>query len=96
MEKLRAAYKYCSTLNYAYLLIIGLLAKALISDVSYATFLITVPILAFEAYKLYIKTRTPDPVVLDNEVRRELDNIKSKLSAVTMEKGVQAPVKRYF
>lgn len=96
MERFRLAYNYLSTRNYTHFLLLGLLAKGLISDVSYATVLLTAPILLFEAYKIYIKTKTPDPIVLDAEVRKELDNIKSKLNAVQMEKGITQPVKRYF
>jgi hypothetical protein len=96
MEKLRAVYNYASSLNFAYLLILGLLGKALISDVSYATFLLTIPVLGYEGYKLYIKSKTPDAVVLDAELRKELDNIKSKINAGNMDKGVNAMPKRYF
>lgn len=98
MDKLRLAYNYICGTNFAYLLVLGLVVKALVSDVSYATFLLTIPVLSFEGYKLYIKSKTPDPIMLDAEVRKELDNIKSKLNANTFEKGLksQTPTQRYF
>lgn len=85
-------------MNFAYLLTLGLMIKALIFDISYAAFLLTIPVLVFEGYKLYLKSKTPDPIALDAEVRKELDNIKSKLNANTFEKGLAStsPTKRYF
>lgn len=96
MEKLRAAYNYLSTRNYTHFLLLALLLKGLIADISYSTVLLTVPILLFQAYQLYIKSKKPDPIVLDAEVRKELDNIKSKLNANNMEKNIPAATKRYF
>lgn len=99
MARLKALYSYLCGSNFAYLLILGLVVKALIHDVSYATFLLTLPILGFESYKLYIQTKKPDPVAIDESIRKELDNIKAKLNANTLEKGINAPttpMKRYF
>lgn len=96
MEYFRSWSKLVLGINLAYLLVLGLLVKALISDISYATFLITIPVLAFEGYKLYIKSKKPDPIALQGDVKKELDQIKSKLSALTMEKGVKAQPTRYF
>lgn len=96
MEKLKAIYKYVSALNYAYLLVLGLLAKALISDVSYATFLITVPILGFEAYKLYIKSKEPIPYIHDKAIMDELDKLKAKVNAQSLDKNINSVPKRYF
>jgi hypothetical protein len=91
-------FKALSGMNFAYLLVLALMVKALVADISYPIFLLTIPILTFEGYKLYIKSKQPDPVVIDAEVRKELDNIKSKLNATTFEKGLSAqkPVQRYF
>ncbi len=98
MEKLRSLYAYLCGANFAYFLILALVVKAIVSDISYATFLLTIPVLAYESYKLYIKTKTPDVVVLDAELRKELDNIKAKINATTLGQGISgpAPVKRYF
>lgn len=97
MEKLRLLAKKLSGINLAWALVLTLLVKALIFDVSIATFLITIPILGFEGYKLFLKSKAPDPVRLDAELRKELDNMKSKLNLVSMEKNVSpAPTKRYF
>lgn len=84
--------------NYAHLLVLGLVIKAIAFDVSYASFLLTIPVLGFEAYKLYIKSKKVEPFVLDAEVRKELDNMKSKLNATTLEKSLipTAQTKRYF
>lgn len=103
MEKLRAAQKYLSGMNFAYLLVLGLLAKALILDVSYATFLITVPILAYEGYKLYIKDKEPTPVQIDDAIlkrldaqKEELESIKSKFKAESFDRNINSSPKRYF
>lgn len=96
MDFFRRFSSYIYKVNYAHLLVLGLVAKALISDVSYASFLITIPVLGFEAYKLYIRSQTPDAIQVDTELRKELDNIKSKLNAQTFEKSVKPPVPRYF
>lgn len=97
MEKLRAIYKYVSGWNIAYFLIICLLGKALILDVSYATFLLTIPVLSYEAYKLYIKSKKPDVMVHDKAIMEEIDKLKAKVNANSMEKNLSSgPSKRYF
>ena len=103
MEKLRAAYKYLSGMNFAYILVLGLLGKALISDVSYASFLLTIPVLAYESYRLYIRSKTPDPIQHDiaimkrfDQFQDDLDKVKSKVNATSLEKNLNAPVKRFF
>lgn len=96
MDFFRQAYSRLSSYNYTHLLVLGLVIKAIVSDVSIATFLLTIPVLAFESYKMYLKSKVVSPIELDAEVRKELDNIKSKLNAQTLEKGLKAPVSRYF
>lgn len=96
MEFFRRVSSYIYKVNFAYLLVLGLVAKALISDVSYASFLITIPVLGFEAYKLYIRSHMPDAIQVDTELRKELDNIKSKINAQNFEKSVKPSVPRYF
>lgn len=96
MHYFRLLYTKASGLNLAHLLVLGLIVKALVSDVSYPTFLLSIPVLAFEGYKLYLKARTPDPIKINEELVKEIDNIKSKLNAQSMEKNIKAPVARYF
>lgn len=98
MDRLKSVWSYISGINLAYILCLGLLGKALVSDISYATFLITIPVLSYEGYKLYLKHKTPSPLVLDAEVRKELDNIKSRLNASTLDKNLKATATppRYF
>jgi len=96
MDFFRSAYTRLSGMNLAHLLVLGVVVKAIVTDVSYATFLVTVPVLGFEGYKLYLKHHTPSAIELDAEVRKELDNIKAKLNAQTLDKGIKAPVTRYF
>jgi hypothetical protein len=76
--------------------VLGLVIKSIVSDISVAAFLLTIPVLAFEGYKLYLEVRQPDPIKINEEVVKELENIKSKLNAQTLEKGVKPPVSRYF
>jgi hypothetical protein len=103
MDKLRSIYNYLSMRNYTHFLILGLLCKALIFDVSYATFLLTIPVLAYEGYKTYIKFKTPDPVQHDiailkrfDALQEDLDRVKSKVNATSLDKNINAQVKRYF
>lgn len=97
MDKYLNWAKSLSTLDYARILILALVAKALIFDISYATFLITIPVLSFEAYKLYLKARAPDPVKINDEVKREIDAIKTRLNANSLQKDLkETTAKRYF
>jgi len=71
--------------------------------VSYASFLLTIPFLAYDAYKLYIKHKTPEPVQIDiavmkrfDQVQEEFDKLKSKVNANNLEKNIAAAPKRYF
>lgn len=95
MDFFRSLYAKASKLNYAYLLVLGLVVKALVSDISVATFLISIPILAFEGYKLFLASKKPDPVKINEEVVKELDNIKAKLNATAMEKSMNKPMARW-
>lgn len=98
MDKLRSLYTYLCGTNFAYLLVLGLVVKALISDISYAAFLLSIPVLGFESYKLYLKTKKPDPIVINHEVMDRLDKIQAKVNAGAFEKNLSpnAPAKRYF
>lgn len=96
MQFLKNAYNYISGMNFVTSLVCCLLLKALVADVSYATFLITVPILAHDAFKNFLKSKKPDPVVMDNEVRKELELLKGRLSGMNMEKNIPQAAKRYF
>ncbi len=82
--------------NYSYLLVLGLVVKAIVSPFSAGTFLIALPVLGYEAYKLYLKNKEPDPIQINHEIQREVDQIKAKLSSLTMEKNVKTQPSRYF
>ncbi len=98
MIKLKSFYNYASKHSLAPILILAIIVKSIVFDISYATFLLTIPVLAFEGYKLYLNSLKPNPILLDAELRKELDQLKSKVNAQTFEKGLnaQAPAKRYF
>lgn len=97
MEKLSLAWQKICSVNYTYLLVLGLVIKSIAVGIDYPDFLISIPVLSFEAYKLYLKHKTPDPVAINAEVQRDLDGIKSKLNMMSMEKNMQAaPAKKYF
>jgi hypothetical protein len=96
MEFLRGVYNTLLRFNVAHILVLGLVIKALITDVSYPAFLLTIPILSYEAYKLYIKHKTPDVIQFNSELRKELDNMKAKLNAQTLDKNIKPQVERYF
>lgn len=95
MNFLKTSWSYILGMNLAYLLVLGLVVKALVSDISYPAFLVAIPVLGYEGYKLYLKSKKPDPVRVNQEVQNELEAMKSKLSGLTMEKTV-SPNKRYF
>lgn len=98
MDFFRSLYSKAIGLNFAHILVLGLVVKAIVSDISISTFLISIPVLAFEGYKLYIKSKQPDPIAIDAEIRKELDNIKAKVNAGAFEKNIVpvAQPKRYF
>jgi hypothetical protein len=93
MQKLKSALL---AVNVGYLLVLGLAVKALITDVPLSIGFITLPILGFEAYKSYLKSKQPDPVRINVEVQRELDNMKAKLNAMTLERSAKPQPTRYF
>lgn len=95
-ETLKRAWNLLVGMNLAHILVLAIVAKTLIFDISLATVLLTVPVLGFEAYKLFLKSKTPDPVRMNEEFRKELEQVKGKLSAISMEKNVKAPNQRYF
>jgi hypothetical protein len=103
MDKFHLIYNYLSTRNYTYFLLLALLVKGLVADVSYSTVLLTVPVLCFEAYRIYIKMKTPEPVQIDmaimkrfDQVQDDVDKLKSKVNANSFEKNIAAAPKRYF
>lgn len=95
-DTLKKAWRSIVGMNLAHALILGIVAKTLIFDISLAAVLLTVPVLAFEAYKLFLKSKTPDPIRMNEDVRKDLEQMKSKLSAMSMEKNVKSPTQRYF
>lgn len=95
-EKLQKALKFTSGINIAHALVLGLVVKAIILDVSLSGMLLSIPILAYEAYRLWLKTQEPKPALIDAEVRKELEQVKSKLAALTMDKNVKPVVTRYY
>ena len=103
MEKLRSAVKYLFGMNFAHLLVLALVVKAIVADVSYATFLLTIPVLSYEGYKLYLKSKNPSPIQINETIakrldahKEELEAIKSKLKAETLNQNINNPIKRYF
>jgi hypothetical protein len=94
MDNFRFLYNKVTSLNFAHILVLGLVVKAIVSDISVASFLISLPVLGYEGYKLYVRSKTPDPIKINEEVVKELDNIKAKLNATAMEKSVK-PLARW-
>lgn len=95
-EMLEKAKKYLSGMNVAHALVLAIVAKSLFSETPVSVVLLTVPVLAYEAYKLFLKSKTPDPVVINDEVKKELELIKSRVVAMSMEKNVKSDKVRYF
>lgn len=95
-NKIKLAIAKLSGMNLAHALVLALVAKAIFIDVSISTVLLTVPVLGYEAYRLFLKSKQPDPVVINEEVKKELELVKGKLSALTMDKNVVPQKTRYF
>lgn len=87
---------YVAGMNIAHLLVLGLIGKSLFTTLPATAVALTVPILGFEAYRLYLKSKSPDPVRINAEVQKELDQVKSKLTALTMKENIEPAKKRYF
>lgn len=96
MNTFRSFYAYLKSVNYCYLLVLGLVVKAIVYDVSYASFLLTIPILTFEAYKMWLLYKIPDPVKIPEEMQVQLDSIKSKLNAQTFDRNIMPQPKKFF
>ena len=96
LTKVKLGLSRLSGTNFAHTLVLALVGKAIISDVSPSAMLITVPVLGYEAYKLYLKSKKPEPAQIQEEVKKELELVKSKLSALTMDKNVVPQKTRYF
>lgn len=95
-EKVLTFINSISGTKIAYALVLGLVAKSLFVEPGYSTVCLLIPLLSFEAYKLYLKSKTPDPVRINQEVMKELDNLKSKLSALGVSQSVEPSKRRYF
>jgi hypothetical protein len=94
---MRSVYSFLKNLNYAYLCVVGLLVKSIVFGINYPDFLITVPVLALEGFKLYIKSKTPPPAQIDAELRKEINNIKDKLGTMDIAKSTKPQGNiRYF
>jgi hypothetical protein len=89
MDYLKNAYRRLSGLNFAHLLVLALVVKSIIYDISYASFLLALPVLGFEGYKLYLKHKTPEKIEMDAEIRREFEALKSKVSANVFDKSIK-------
>jgi hypothetical protein len=97
MNYIRSAYTYLFGMNLVYACVIGLLIKSIAVGINYPDFLITIPALSFEAYKLFLASKRPDPVRVSEEVQKNLDNITSRINALTLEKNAkQTGTTRYF
>lgn len=97
MDRLNSLKKYLLGMNLAHVLVLSLVLKAIVKDISVAAFLVTIPVLSYEAYKLYLKHKTPTAIELNSQLRAELDLLKSKVNANTLEKNVKpAAIPRYF
>jgi hypothetical protein len=70
-------------------MMLALLLKGLILGVGYPDFLVVTSILAFEGYKLHLKSKAPDPVRLNAEVQSKLDAINNKISSMNMQQTVK-------
>lgn len=95
MGLLNRIKSYLVDLDVTKSLILALVAKSVIFDVSYASALLLLPILGFESYKLFLKSKAPDPVRLNAELLAKIENIQSKLSAANLDKSVISPSKKW-
>lgn len=87
--------------NVAYTLVFGLAIHAMLPIEStvhpLSVAFLTVPLLAYEGYKLFLSHKKPDPVKINEEIQKEIDAIKSKLNILTLEKTVNTKQpQRYF
>ena len=95
-EKVLTFISSISGTKIAYTLVVGLVAKSLFVEPGYSTACLLIPFLSFEAYKLYLKSKTPDPVRINAEIQKELELVKSKLTALSVSQSVEPSKRRYF
>lgn len=98
MDKIKQFFDRLLRFNFTSLLVSALVIKAIVLDISYAAFLITIPVLAYEAYKIHLQSKIPTKIEVDTALLKELDGMKSKLNALTMERGTKptSTTSRYF
>lgn len=95
MELFARVKTYLVDLDVTKTLILLLVLKAIALDVSFSSSALLIPILGFEGYKLFLKSKAPDPVRINDALQQRLDRIESKVSAVTLEKSTAPITKKW-
>lgn len=82
--------------NFAMLGFVAYVSKLVLSGASLSDALVITAISALYGYTLYLRHKSPDPVRIDSEIEKRLNNIASHVDALRLGKGINEPNKKPF
>lgn len=96
MNRLKMFWPRLPSFNLPALAFLALATKAVVLNISLADAMAFLCACGVYGYQCYLKSKQPDPVRINAEVKQELDNLKGALSAIKLEKNMSAQAKRFF
>lgn len=96
MDRLKAVYARLVGTDIATLAFIALSIKACAINIDYPEAMALACASAVYAYKAHLKSKRPDPIRINQEVKTELDNLKGAVNALKLEKTIPAGKPKYF
>lgn len=96
MQRLKVLLAKLSGTNLAALVFFSLATKATVFNITLPEALAFLCACAVYGFHSYLKSKQPDPIRINSEVQKELDNIKGAMSALKLEKNISSQAKRFF
>lgn len=87
-QRLYSLYEFVVGTNFAYPAFVGFLAKVLIFSATTQDAAIFISLSTLFGYCQYLKSKRIEPVRISQEVQKQVDDMKSKLNALQMEKTI--------
>ena len=81
--------------NFALLVFLSLATKSLIFNTSLSETLAFGFACAVYGYGQYLKSKQPEPVRINKEIKQEIDNLKGAMNAIKMDKTI-SKAQKYF
>lgn len=93
MEKVKyflsAVQSYVSGTNFALLVFLGYSLKGLIGESSYEDVSVFVAACGLYGYSLFLKSKTPDPVRINNEIQTQINELQKNLRDTHMQNNLK-------